>query len=91
MILSLKESTISFAMTKIYHTRQVVALKRGRGVDGKRLSMCDKMQNELKNDSEPEKKEQMNQIIDKLSKIKITNPSNGARAKREIKNKYISI
>jgi hypothetical protein len=74
-------------MTRIYHTRQVVALKRGRGVDGKRLSMCDKMQNE----SEPEKKEQMDQIIDKLSKIKITNPSNGARAKYEIKNKYISI
>lgn len=71
-------------MPRIVSSKQVVNLKRGRGVSKCSISICE----EPKDD---EKKEQINEIVSKLSKMKIVNPKNGAKAKMEIKNKFISI
>jgi len=79
-------------MPKIINTRNIVSLKRGRGIDGNRLTMCSiNDSNEMEVDEPEEKKEQMNKIIDKLAKIKIINPKNGAKMKKEMNSKYISI
>ena len=85
-------------MPRIINTRQVLHLKKGRGIDGNRLSMCcSQYENGMEVDHSPkenmedEKKEQMAEIVNKLAKIKIINPRNSAKAKSEIKNKYIAI
>jgi len=75
-------------MVRLLNPRQTVHLKNGRGIDGCRLSLCEFQEPEMQDLS---KKEHMNEIIDKLAKIKIVNPSKGARAKKEIKDKYITI
>ncbi len=78
-------------MPRIINARQTVNHKKGRGIDGNRLSMCHTDCVDEKNEMPSADKEQMSEIISKLSKIKIINPKNGARAKSEIKNKYITI
>lgn len=88
-------------MPRIINTRNVVPPRmiyqtKGRGVNGNRLSMLsihpqeDKMEMETSRMDDDEKK-QMSEIVNKLSKIKIINPKNTAKAKKEIKNKYITI
>ncbi len=91
-------------MPRIINTRQVVHPRlihqtKGRGIDGCRLSMCDaSLDPSMENDGDKEEKvseaskdEHMKEMISKLSKIRIINPKNGAKAKKEIKNKYITI
>jgi hypothetical protein len=75
-------------MPKLMYTRKPIGLRKSKGMMGGRIGLY--MEPEEPEIS-PEKKEQLNEIVDKLSKIKIINPAKGARAKKETKNKYINI
>lgn len=77
-------------MVRNISSKKIITLKKGRGIDGNRLSMCD-MILELPKEDKNSSKENMDELIGKLSKIKIINPMRGAKAKSEIKNKYISL
>lgn len=80
---------------RIIPTRGVLRIKKGRGIDGNRLAMCmsddDRMDCSSENPKAEPKDEKMAEMIDKLAKIKIINPKNGGKAKRDAKNKYISL
>lgn len=80
-------------MPMLMMSRKPLYMKRGRGIDGQRLTMCSTNMPEEDGSSggSDADKEKMSEIVDKLAKIKIINPRNGAKAKREIKNKYITI
>ena len=85
-------------MVKLLSTRKAMSIKRGRGIDGQRLMMCDIREEAPEEEGFlfgkgeiVEKKEKMDEILSKLSKMKISNPSNSAKSRHELKNKYISI
>lgn len=75
-------------MPRLIFSKRPLGLKKSKGLLGGRIGMY---MEEVEPEIGPEKKEQIDVLVDKLSRIKIINPAKSARAKKESKSKYINI